>query len=613
MHEPTVWSRWAAARRPDSAKAIAHSHGLPIIAVPTTYAGSEQTAIYGITGGRHKQTGKDPQVQPRTVIYDPELTFGLPPQVTGPSAFNALAHSVEALYAPGHNPVINAIAMEGVRAIHRSLPIVMARPTDLPGRSDLLYGAYLSGMALGATAAAFHHKICHVLGGAFNLVHADSHSVILPHAIAFNAPALPDEMQLLGEALALRSRRHRRRAVGPCRRQQRPHLARAAGTEARRSARGGAARHRRDHHQPAPVRPGRHVRSCSSARSRVHGRNAARAERTGSTMTVDAFIIDAVRTPFGRIGGALAGVRPDDLAAGTLRSLLDRSPGLDSGTIDEIYVGDANQAGEDNRNVGRMASLLAGLPTSVPGATVNRLCGSGLDAIFCASRTVAVGDADIAIAGGVESMSRAPWVLQKPAKGYPTGHEQLWSTTLGWRMTNPKMPQQWTVALGEGAELLADLHSIGRDEQDEFALRSHQSAAAAWDAGWFDDEVVPVAGIQLARDECIRADTTLDKLAALRPVFRPDGGSVTAGNSSPMNDGSSMLLLASEAGMARAGATPMARVVSRATSGVDPHLFGIGPVESVRLALKRAGLGVDRSRCRRAERGVRRAEPGVPA
>lgn len=183
------------------AKAIALSHGLPIIAVPTTYAGSEQTAIYGITGGRHKQTGKDPRVQPRTVIYDPELTLGLPPGITGPSAFNALAHSVEALYAPGHNPVISALAMEGVRAIHRSLPAVMAQPTDLDGRSDLLYGAYLSGMALGATAAAFHHKICHVLGGTFNLVHADSHSVVLPHAIAFNAPALPAEMRLLAEAL----------------------------------------------------------------------------------------------------------------------------------------------------------------------------------------------------------------------------------------------------------------------------------------------------------------------------------------------------------------------------------------------------------------------------
>ena len=183
------------------AKVIALSHSIPIIAVPTTYAGSEQTAIYGITGGRHKQTGKDARVQPRTVVYDPELTFGLPPGITGPSAFNALAHSVEALYAPGHNPVTSVLAMEGVRAIRRSLPTVMSSPTDLAGRADLMYGAYLSGIALGATAAAFHHKICHVLGGAFNLVHADSHSVILPHAIAFNAPVLPDEMAMLGLAL----------------------------------------------------------------------------------------------------------------------------------------------------------------------------------------------------------------------------------------------------------------------------------------------------------------------------------------------------------------------------------------------------------------------------
>jgi len=305
-----------------------------------------------------------------------------------------------------------------------------------------------------------------------------------------------------------------------------------------------------------------------------------------------ALILDAVRTPFGRIGGALAGVRPDDLAAGTLRALLDRTAGLDPAAIDEVYVGDANQAGEDNRNVARMALLLAGVPTSVPGGTVNRLCGSGLDAIFCASRAVAVGDADIAIAGGVESMSRAPWVLQKPSKGYPTGHEQLWSTTLGWRMTNPKMPAQWTVALGEGAEILADLHAIGREEQDEFALRSHRAAAAAWAAGSFADEVVPVPGTSLAIDECIRAETTMEKLAALAPVFRPTG-TVTAGNASPMNDGASMLLLASEAGAARCAAIPLARIVSRATSGTDPHLYGIGPVESVRLALKRAGIGVD--------------------
>ncbi len=184
-------------------KAIAASHNLPIIAIPTTYAGSEQTTIYGVTGNRHKEVGKNPAVLPKTVIYDAELTLGLPTFVTGPSAFNALAHSVEALYAPGCNPVTSALALDGVRAIHRSLPTVMATPTDLDARGDLLYGAYLSGMALGATAAAFHHKICHVLGGAFNLVHADAHSVILPHAIAFNAPALPAEMARLAEALGV--------------------------------------------------------------------------------------------------------------------------------------------------------------------------------------------------------------------------------------------------------------------------------------------------------------------------------------------------------------------------------------------------------------------------
>ena len=306
-------------------------------------------------------------------------------------------------------------------------------------------------------------------------------------------------------------------------------------------------------------------------------------------MTTDAYIVDAVRTPIGKIGGALAAVRPDDLAAATLRGLLDRHPGLDPGTIDEVYVGDANQAGEDNRNVARMASLLAGLPTTVPGGTVNRLCGSGMDAILCASRAVAVGDADIAVAGGVESMSRAPWVLPKPTTGYPTGHEQLWSTTLGWRMTNPKMPEHWTVTLGEGAELLADLHAISREEQDAFALATHQRAAAAWDAGWFDAETVSVPGVELARDECVRADTSLSKLSSLRAVFRP-AGTVTAGNSSPMNDGASMLVLASAAGLAGIGSSPLARIVSRATSGVDPHLYGVGPVESVRLAMKRAGI-----------------------
>jgi acetyl-CoA acyltransferase len=306
-------------------------------------------------------------------------------------------------------------------------------------------------------------------------------------------------------------------------------------------------------------------------------------------MSNDVFVLDAVRTPLGRIGGALAGVRPDDLAATAVKAVVERLPELDPAAIDEAYFGDANQAGEDNRNVARMAVLLAGLPVTIPGATVNRLCGSGLEAVADASRAVAVGDADVVLAGGVESMSRAPWVLPKPAKGYPTGHEQLWSTTLGWRMTNPRMPSEWTIALGEGAEIMADKYSISREEQDAFALASHLKAAAAWDAGHFDREVVPVVDVELARDECIRPDSTPEKLAALKPVFRP-GGTVTAGNSSPMNDGASALVLASEEGARRAGAAPLARVMARATSGVEPHLFGIGPVAAARQALDRAGV-----------------------
>ena len=304
----------------------------------------------------------------------------------------------------------------------------------------------------------------------------------------------------------------------------------------------------------------------------------------------DVYVLAAVRTPNGRIGGALAGGRPDDLAATAVRGVVERLPDLDPAAIDEAYLGDANGAGEDNRNVARMAVLLAGLPVTIPGATVNRLCGSGLEAVMDGSRAVAVGDADVVLSGGVESMSRAPWVLPKPAKGYPTGHEQLWSTTLGWRMTNPLMPTEWTISLGEGAEVLADKYSISREAQDEFALASHQKAAAAWDAGWFDDETVGVADAALARDECIRADSTLEKLASLKPVFRA-GGTVTAGNASPMNDGAAALVLASSAGAERAGASPLARVASRATSGVEPHLYGIGPVEAARRALARAGLG----------------------
>ena len=307
-------------------------------------------------------------------------------------------------------------------------------------------------------------------------------------------------------------------------------------------------------------------------------------------MSHRSFIVDAVRTPSGKLGGALAEVRPDDLAATVLRALVDRSPKLDPAAIEEVYLGDANQAGEDNRNVARMAALLAGLPTTVPGATVNRLCGSGLEGVIAASRAVTVGDADVVLAGGVESMSRAPWVLPKPARGFPTGHEQLWSSTLGWRMTNPRMPSTWTVSLGEGAELLADKYGLGRDEQDRFALGSHLRAADAWADGRYEAEIVGVDGVELERDETIRPDTTIERLAALRPVFR-DGGTVTAGNASPMNDGAAALLVTSEAGLARTGRSPMARVAAAATSGVDPHLYGIGPVEAARTALRRAGIG----------------------
>jgi acetyl-CoA acetyltransferase family protein len=300
----------------------------------------------------------------------------------------------------------------------------------------------------------------------------------------------------------------------------------------------------------------------------------------------DAYIVDAVRTPAGKLGGALAHVRPDDLAAHVVRALVERNDALDPERIDEVYFGDANQAGEDNRNVARMAVLLAGLPTSIPGATVNRLCGSGMEAAFSASRAIAAGDASICLAGGVESMSRAPWVLLKPERPFPRAHETLHSTTLGWRMVNPAIPDEWTVSLGEGAEILADRYGIAREQQDAFALKSHQRAAAAWDGGAFADEVVPVPDVDLPRDENIRADSSLEKLAQLKPVFREDG-TVTAGNASPMNDGASVLLLAGEA----AAGEPLARIAGRASSAVEPQLYGIGPVEAANKALARAGIG----------------------
>jgi acetyl-CoA acetyltransferase family protein len=299
----------------------------------------------------------------------------------------------------------------------------------------------------------------------------------------------------------------------------------------------------------------------------------------------EAYVLDAVRAPFGRYGGALAGVRPDDLGAHVVRALLARVPDLDPERIDDVMFGNANGAGEDNRDVARMAALLAGLPTSVPGTTINRLCGSSLDAAMQASRAVETGDADVVLVGGVESMSRAPWVLLKPEKGFPAGPQTLHSTTLGWRMVNPEMPQQWTISLGESAEKLAGMYDVSREAQDAFALRSHERAAAAWDAGFYD-WVVPVPGTGLERDEGIRTDSSLEKLGRLKPAFVKNG-TVTAGNSSPLNDGAAALLIGSD----KAGLEPIARIAGRGTFAVDPDVFGIGPVEAANRALKRAGIG----------------------
>jgi acetyl-CoA acetyltransferase family protein len=307
-------------------------------------------------------------------------------------------------------------------------------------------------------------------------------------------------------------------------------------------------------------------------------------------VTEPVYVLDAVRTPVGRIGGGLAGVRPDDLGAAAVRGLLERVPGLDPARIDDVHFGNGNGAGEDNRNVARMVALLAGLPTSVPGVTENRLCGSGLEAVAAASREIATGDASVCIAGGVESMSRAPWVVAKPEAGYERTDRTMHSTTLGWRLVNPRMPEQWTVPLGEGAEILAERYGIARAVQDAFALRSHQRAAAAWRSGRFAGEIVPVPGTELDRDESVRDGTSLDALARLRPAFRAEG-TVTAGNSSPMNDGAAAVMLAGERSAADNGADPLARIAARAVTAVDPHLYGVGPVEAAPVALKRAGIG----------------------
>jgi acetyl-CoA acyltransferase len=303
-----------------------------------------------------------------------------------------------------------------------------------------------------------------------------------------------------------------------------------------------------------------------------------------------AYVYAAVRTPFGKLGGGLAQIRPDDLAATVLTGLLAKAPRLDPGAIDEVVWGNANGAGEENRNVGRMAVLLAGLPTSVPATTVNRLCGSSLDAAMIASRTIESGDADITVAGGVESMTRAPWVLLKPSRPFPPGNLEAVSTTLGWRLVNERMPAEWTVSLGEGNEQLREKYGISRERQDAFAARSHQLADAAWAAGFYDDLVMPVPGTELGRDETIRADSTPETLAALKPVFRPDG-TITAGNASPLNDGASAVLLGSETAADRIGSPPVARIAGRGAYALDPQMFGYAPVEAAEQALRRAGIG----------------------
>ena len=305
----------------------------------------------------------------------------------------------------------------------------------------------------------------------------------------------------------------------------------------------------------------------------------------------DVFLYDAVRTPFGRYAGALAGVRPDDLGALVIRETVRRALSLEAERIDEIVFGCANGAGEDNRNVGRMSGLLAGVPTSVPATTINRLCGSSLDAAIVASRQIAVGEADVVVVGGVESMSRAPWVLPKTERPYPAGGLELASTTLGWRLVNKLMPKEWTVSLGEATEQLREKYAVTRERQDEFAARSHRLADEAWTSGFYADQVVAVPGVALDRDESIRPETTVEKLAGLKPSFRsPEAGTVTAGNASPLNDGASAALLGSAKADALTGLTPVARIAGRGAAANDPQFFGFAPVEAANLALARAGI-----------------------
>jgi 3-oxoadipyl-CoA thiolase len=312
----------------------------------------------------------------------------------------------------------------------------------------------------------------------------------------------------------------------------------------------------------------------------------------------DALIIDAVRTPMGRFRGALSGVRPDDLAAHVVAAAVERS-GIEPAAVEDVYMGAANQSGEDNRDVARMAVLLGGLPVEIPGVTVNRLCASGLEAVNQASRALRLGEGELFLAGGVESMSRAPWVVPKPDRGLPRGEQTMHDTALGWRLVNPKMAERYsTEAMGETAENVAERYGVTRTEQDEFALRSHERAVAAREQGRFADEMVAVSAPQngavelVEDDEGPRADASLERLAKLRPAFR-EGGTVTAGNASTLNDGAACLVLASESHAARLGAEPLGRVVSVGVAGVDPAVMGIGPVRAVPKALEAAGLTMD--------------------
>jgi acetyl-CoA acyltransferase len=308
----------------------------------------------------------------------------------------------------------------------------------------------------------------------------------------------------------------------------------------------------------------------------------------------EVFVVDACRTPIGKVKGALAGVRPDHLAADVIKALLARNPGLDVAAIDDVYWGAANQAGEDNRNVARMAVLLAGLPVEIPGATVNRLCGSGMEAVGDAARAIAAGEADICLAGGSESMTRAPFVLARSADPFPRALD-LADTRLGWRLVSPRMQEMYPpISLGETAENVADKYGITRERQDQWALRSHRLAADARDAGRFDAEIVPISAERavVRLDEGINASLTAEELAAKKPAFRK-GGTVTGGNSSPLNDGAAALLLASAEAVRRAGVTPLARYAGSAAAGVHPDYMGIGPVPAMHKALGRAGWRLD--------------------